>query len=162
MSTKIDLRNRCSHQKSHICLVSHRFPTPALDTVVSVIYLSEELWSAFFLSSAGWWQNVSGQTESPDVSGLHPGPETYWWPNKTRQKLKLPAVSKRSSHPRICWHAGEADGVRPTNSRIITALISIRASTVHVNQVTNITQVFLLTSKTLLKYKAWKSQIKSC
>lgn len=49
----------------------------SLDSVVSVIYLSEELGSAFFVSSAGWWKNVSGQIESPGVSGRHPGPGTY-------------------------------------------------------------------------------------
>lgn len=47
------------------------------DSAVLVIYLSEVLVFAFFLSSAGWWQNASGQIESPGASELDPGPGTY-------------------------------------------------------------------------------------
>ena len=87
-----------------------------LDPVVSVIYLSWDLCSAFFLSSAGWWQNVSGQIETLGVSGLHPGPGIYWWPNRKRQKFKLAAVSNGSSHPHICSYFGEAAEIKPTSS----------------------------------------------
>lgn len=107
------------------------------DSAVLVIYLSDVLVFAFFLSSAGWWQNASGQIESPGVSELDPGPGTYWWPNMKRQRLKLSAVLNgffTSSH--LLAHCGEAAGVWG----ITTALTLIMASTGKVNQAANITQ----------------------